>query len=393
MKNKLTQIQIKNAPDGKLEDGRGLRLVKKGAVGKWVFRFSHLGKRREMGLGAWPALSLAAARSARDGWAAELVAGNDPIQLRDAAQAQAIAERDRQDPTFAELVTMVFESRQATLRGGGMRGRWRSPLDLYMIPAIGNKRISQVTQRDVVDALKPIWKAKHPTATKAIQRTRIVLATGRMMNFECDPQIIDAAKHFLGEVNHKITPMRSVAWQDVPELYAKLGGTTSGLCNQWIILTLVRMDAARGACLSEIDGDLWTVPADRMKGKEGKVQDFRVPLSGPALEIADNIRRVGMEYLFSARKGPISDAAVEKCLRTHCADGTPHGFRTSFRTWVQDTDACSFEVAETVLSHNIGGTVERSYARSDLLDRRRIVMDKWAHFVTGETSNVVAFKA
>lgn len=391
MKHALTQIKIKNAAAGNLEDGGGLRLVKKDTSGKWVYRYSHLGKRREMGLGAWPAVSLAAARSARDAWAAELSAGRDPIDVRRKQQEAAVAARDRLDPTFSEMVDLVFDARRATLRGDGQRGRWRSPLDLYAIPAFGRKRASELTQRDVVDAIKPIWHTKYPTATKAIQRTAIVLKSAKKMGFPADPEIVEAAREMLGHVKHVVTPTAAVPWQDVPDLYAQLGETTAGLCNRWVILTLVRIHAARGAHLSEIDGDIWTVPADRIKGAEGKVEDFRVPLTPAALEIVESARRFGSGFLFPGRNGPITDAAAEKCLRVAGAAGTPHGFRSSFRTWAEDTGQ-PWDVAETVLGHQFKSRIERAYARSDLLDRRRIVMDKWAAHVTQSSADVIKLR-
>lgn len=391
MKNALTQIKIKNAGPGNLEDGGGLRLVKNQDRGKWVYRYSHLGKRREMGLGPWPAVSLAAARQARDAWAAELSAGRDPIDVRRQHQEAAVAARERRDPTFSEMVDIVFDARRATLRGDGTRGRWRSPLDLYALPAFGRKRASQLTQRDVLDALKPIWHKKHPTATKAIQRIAIVLKSAKRMGFPADPDIVDSAREMLGVARHIVTPTAAVAWQDVPALYAKLGDTTAGLCNRWIMLTLVRMDAARKAQLVEIDGDVWTVPEDRIKGTEGSVKDFRVPLTAAAIEIADSARRFGREYLFPGKSGPLTDAAVEKCLRVAGAAGTPHGFRSSFRTWAEDTGQ-PWDVAETVLGHQFKGKVERAYARSDLLDRRRIVMEKWAAHVTATSAEVIKLR-
>ena len=394
MKNALTAVKVKKAGDGKLFDGGGLSLVKKGDTGKWVYRYSHLGKRREMGLGSWPVVSLADARDARDQWARVLASGSDPIAARDAEAAEAIAQRDRQDPTFSELVDLVFDARKATLRGGGTRGRWRSPLDLYMIPAIGRKSGSTLTARDIADALRPIWRSKYPTAIKAINRTRIVLRSSKRMSFPTDPEIVESAQEILGAVTHVERHTPSVSWQDIPALYAALPDTAAGWCNRWIILTVVRVHSARGACLSEIEDDVWTVPAQRMKGTEGQVKDFRVPLSGPALEIVERARSFELEYLFPGRSQdrPITDAAVEKCLREMNADGTPHGFRTSFRTWAQDTDAVAFDVAETALAHSIGSKVTRAYARSDLLDRRRVAMDAWARFVTGQEANVIALR-
>jgi integrase len=393
VKNALTAIKVKNASDGKLFDGGGLALVKKDATGKWVFRYSHLGKRREMGLGSWPVVSLADARTARDKWARVLASGEDPISVRDAEAAEAIAQRDRQDPTFSELVDLVFEARKETLRGGGSRGRWKSPLDRYMIPAIGKRAGSKLTARDIADALRPIWRTKYPTAEKAIQRTRIVLRSAKRMRFPVDPEIADSAQEILGAVNHVAVHTPHVPWQDIPALYAALPDTAAGWCNRWCILTAVRLFPARAAAVSEVDGDVWTVPAQRMKGMVGQAKDFHVPLSDPGMDVVARAREFGQAYLFPGQRAnkPITDAAVEKCLREIGAGGTPHGFRTSFRTWAQDTGV-SFDVAEMALSHVVGNKVTRSYARSDLLEQRRVTMQAWARFVTGQEATVVPLR-
>lgn len=385
--SKLFNATIQKAPDGKLQDGRGLILVKKSGSGKWVFRYSHLGRRREMGLGNWPVVTLAEARRARDRWATVLSSGKDPIAVRDADIASQKAELQRQDPTFSELTDMVFEAKKASLRGEGTRGRWRSPIDLYMIPAVGRRPGSQITQRDIVDALRPIWKTKQPTAVKVVNRTKMILRSAKRMGFPVDPDIVESAQEILGVVHHEVQHMRSVHWRDIPALYASLPVTIGGDCNRWIIHTLVRMEAARCARASEIDfaAQTWTVPSDRIKGQKNKVSDFHVPLTQPLIDMALIRKDIGVDLLFPGLRGAwaISNAAVEKALRVMECPGTPHGFRTSFRTWVQETESCSFEVAEMVLGHKIGGIVERTYARSDLLEQRRVVMEKWSAFVTG----------
>ena len=377
---------IKKAPDGKLHDGRGLMLVKKGDSGQWFYRYSYFTRRREMGLGSWPGTSLAEARKLRDKWATVLAAGNDPIDTRKADRRGEQAHKELHDPTFAELVDLVFESKKASLRGDGTRGRWRSPLDLYMIPAFGNKAGSNITHKDVVQALLPIWKKKHPTAIRAIQRVRIVLRSGKLMGFPTNPDIVQSAQEILGIVHHKIQHTSYVQWRDIPELYAQLPDTAGGNCNRWIILTLVRLNGCRAARVSEIDfgSYIWTVPHERIKGRQGMVEDFRVPITEPLLDMARIANEIGLDMLFPGKRGtkPITDVGVEKSLKGCTSDGTPHGFRTSFRTWVQETEACSYDVAEMVLGHKIGGIVERSYARSDLLEKRRIVMENWARFVT-----------
>jgi integrase len=161
-----------------------------------------------------------------------------------------------------------------------------------------------------------------------------------------------------------------------------------------MILTAVRMDAARGARPAEFDGDVWTIPADRIKGREGRVSDFRVPLSDEAQRVVERMTEFGQPYLFQSpfTPRPVTDAAVEKALREMGEAGRPHGLRTSFRTWCQD-HGISYDVAEAALGHVVGGRVERAYARSDLLDRRRPVMNAWAAHVTGcEAADVVAIR-
>ena len=394
--NKLTALQVKAAGAGKLFDGGGL-ILNKSAPGQgfWIFRYTFLGKRRDMGIGGYPANSLAQARKERDRWASALAGGLDPVAERDALKAAEIEARDRADPSFEEMARMVFEAMRGTMRDNGTRGRWLSPLEIHIFPKIGHKRMSALHQTDIRDALAPIWKKKPPTAVRAINRIGIIFKKARRMGFECDPFAVEAAQEMLGTVLH--TPKNIVAtpWQDIPALYARLDNlTTSALCLRWMILTCVRSNGCRHARFDEIEDGVWTVPATRVKGKQGAVSDFRVPLSGEALRLAALASEVHNTFLFPGARGRtgITDIALHKALDKIKEPGHPHGFRTSFRTWVQDTDACSFDVAETVLGHAVGNRIERTYARSDLLTKRQIVMDKWAAHVTGLQATVVAFK-
>jgi len=392
--NKLTAIQIKNSGDGKLQDGGGLILHKKGAGGKWIYRYSFSGRRREMGLGSFPDFSLAEARKERNHWQQVLARGSDPISERNRSKADELAELNKHDPSFKEAAQTTFEAKQGGLRGEGKAGRWLSPITHYMVPKIGPMRMSEIHQSDIHKALKPIWRKKHPTAEKAIQRTKIIFEHMRLSGVDCDPFIVDMAKHMLGEYQHKPKSMPASSWQDVPRIFEALDrNDSSHLCLRFKILTAMRSAAVRGARFDEIEGDVWTVPADRMKGREGMVGDFRVPLSSQALELIERARswRVSPFMFPGGRGGGISDVAINKVFNKIDPDGTPHGLRTSFRTWVQDTEAATYDVAETALAHIIGSKVERAYARSDLLDRRRLLMQKWADHVTMQAGDVVNF--
>lgn len=391
--NTLTAIGIKNAPPGKLFDGGGLQLVKTATGGKWIYRYSFQGRRREMGLGPYPKLSLAAARKLRDEWTEVLLNDMDPINEREERRRKAAQQSEGFDPTFAEACDLTFEAIRAGLRGDGTRGRWRSPLDIHVIPKIGRRKVSQLTQTDLHDAIKPIWKTKHETASKAIERIKKVLTHSRLSGADVDPFIVEAAKHMLGIHDHKVQPITATPWQAVPALFQRLDkDIPSYMALQWTILTVTRGDSARGARFSEIDGDVWTVPANRMKGAKNKVSDFRVPLSSQALEVVERARHYSTgDFLFpSPRSGCVSVQALTKVLNHLEEPGRPHGFRTSFRTWVQETDACSFDVAEMALGHVLGNQVERAYARSDLLERRRIAMQAWGNFVTAADSNIIS---
>jgi integrase len=386
----LTAVAIKKAKPGRLGDGRGLELHKGEESGKWVWRYSYGGKRRQMGLGTWPHVSLSEARSERDRWALVLSQGRDPITERKAEIAATREEMDRDDPTLEHLAREVLESRRDILKGGGRAARWLSPLERHVFPKIGRRAISTIRQQDIKAAVAPIWRTKHPTAEKAIQRLRIVFRQGKLMGFDCDPFTVDAAEHMLGPVIHTPEPIAATPWQEIPDLFESLRdrGATAA-CLRFMILTLVRGSGCRGARFDEIEDGIWTVPAERMKGQVGKVTDFRVPLSDAAIEIVETRRAFGGEYLFTAMRGkPVSDAGLSKFMKDMGEEGRPHGFRTSFRTWVQDHDI-SWEVAETILAHKIGGKVERSYARSDLLERRRPVMQAWADYVTGAEAKVL----
>lgn len=391
-KNRLTMIGLKASTGKVVQDGGGLMLNRTEAGGTWVYRYSLAGRRRDMGLGKYPDISLAVARRERDKWQAVLVDGTDPISERKRRAEEELRSINAQGPTLEELVASVFESRRASMRGNGERGRWMSPLAIHVLPRLGKRRVVDLTQADIKDVLSPIWRKKPVTAQRIVQRLSIVFTSGKLSGLAVDPFTIQAASHLLGAVPREVQPIPATPWQDIPGLFRRLGEnpTVSNLCLQLIILTAVRGDAARGAKFSEIDGDVWTVPKDRIKGREGKVSDFRVPLTPAALVVVEACRDTSVGgYLFPTRRrdtasyGSVSANAIEKALNVLGEVGRPHGFRTSFRTWVQDTQAASFEVAETTLGHTFGSVVVRSYARSDLLDQRRVLAEKWASYVTG----------
>lgn len=386
--NRLTAVRIKTAGEGRLEDGGGLRLERTTSTGKWVYRYTLAGARREMGLGAWPEVTLAEARRERDRWAAVLRAGGDPISERRRQIEEARRAREVSDPTLAEAVEEAFETHKASLRGEGERGRWMSPLRIHVLPKLGKRRLSTIHQTDIRDALKPIWRSKAPTAEKAIQRLGIVYRAARLAGHPCDPFTVEAAAALLGAQHRETRHIEATPWERIPDLYRQLGQGrgASRLALQLMILTAMRTHPIRGARVEEIEGNIWTIPADRMKGTRGTARAFRVPLSAEALRVVETAAETAQDgFLFpSYRRGQhLSENALLNLLDDIGEPGRPHGLRTSFRTWVQDTGSATYDVAETALGHLVGGKVERSYARSDLLDARAALMDRWAAYVSG----------
>lgn len=389
--NRLTALAIKNAATGKMQDGGGLILDKGEAGGKWLYRYSFAGGRHAIGLGSYPTISLADARKARDKWAAVLAGGKDPITERKRQIAAERAAMERIDPPLSDAAQTCFEAIQAGLKGAGERGRWFSPIKVHILPKIGARPVSAIHQTDIAAALRPIWKTKPPTAEKAIQRLRIIFAWAERAGYPCSPATVDAARHILGQVVHTPVGIVATPWRAIPALYARLDHGTAGHdALRLTILTCARTDSVRGMRYSEIEAGVWTVPPERMKSSEA----FRYPLPPAALAIIEGRRRFadGDLVFQSLKRGSgISEAALLKALNALGEAGRPHGFRTSFRTWAQEM-GITWDIAETILAHQVGGKVERAYARSDLLDQRRSVMLRWAEFATAKPAQVIELR-
>ena len=227
---------------------------------------------------------------------------------------------------------------------------------------------------------------------KALNRLGIVLRHAAALGLDVDLQATEKAKALLGKSRHKVENIPAVAWPDVPAFYASLAEPSiTHLALRLLILTGSRSGPIRNIRLDEIDGGVWTIKGEAMKGRLGKTSDFRVPLSDEALRVIDLARPFARNgFLFpSARKGVISDATMSRLMERRGMAERPHGFRSSLRTWLAEATDAPYEVAETVLAHVSGTTTARVYYRTDVLDQRLILMQCWADFVTGASGQVV----
>ena len=380
---KLSAAFVKSAPIGKHNDGGGLWLhVVNDARAKWFYRFTIHGKRREMGLGALADTSLQQARESADASRSLVTRGIDPILQRDKQRRDAI----RFDNTLAKIAEEAFEARKAQLRDDGKAGRWFSPLELHVLPRLGSYPVTSIDQRLIRDTLGPIWHEKAVTARKAMNRLGLVLYHAAALGLDVDIQATDKAKALLGKQRHQTRHIEAMPWQDVPAFYASLQEpTTANLAMRLLILTGHRVKPIRFLRLEHIDGNIWTAPPDLLKGKKDATAAFRCHLSAEALhviELAKPLVRDG--FLFpSVRKGVMSDATLSRMMERRGLEARPHGFRTSLRVWLEDQTNASFEIKETMVQHTIGGAVERAYRRTDYLDQRKPLYERWASYVTG----------
>ena len=385
--HKLTAIAIKRLPPGKHEDGGGLRLVKRqDGGGQWVFRYTCHGRRREMGLGGLRALSLKEARERAAHYRGLVAQDIDPIGARRRLRAEAIRNRNM----LRDVALDAFESRKSSLRGDGVAGRWFSPPNLPVLPKLGRVPVAEINARDIRDVLQPIWHTKASTAAKAITRLGIVLQHAAALELDVDLQAVPKAKALLGAQKHKVTAVPSMPWQEVPGFYATLQDPSPvNLALRLLILTGLRSLPVRFARVDEIEGDIWTVPADKMKGRRGKVDNFRVPLTPEALRVIELARMYEWKgYLFHARKTVISDATMSRMMERRGLTARPHGFRASLRTWLAEETEAPHEVAEAMLAHVSDSKVVRSYRRTDFLDQRRTLLERWAtHCLSGTVTS------
>ena len=387
--NRLSASFIKTAPVGKHCDGAGLWLVKRADGGaQWVLRVTIHGRRREMGLGGFPSLGLAEARKQAARWRAVATANRDPIKEREAEERAA----RREDISLAIITADAFEARKAELKGDGTAGRWLSPLTIHVLPKLGKVPVTDLDQRDIRDALAPIWHTKADTARKAMNRLSIVMKHAAALGLDVDLQATEKAKALLGKSRHQPKNIPAMDWRDVPDFYASLEEPTlTHLALRLLILTGVRSGPLRNMRLDQIEGDVWTVPAEAMKGRKGATDDFRVPLSDEAqriIALAKPHARNG--YLFpNNQKGVISDMTLSRHMERRGLEARPHGFRTSLRTWLAEATDAPHEVAEAVLAHVVDGNVVRAYRRTDYLEQRAKLAARWADHVTGGAGQVV----
>ena len=383
--HRLSTLQVKNLPAGKHADGGGLWLYKKDTYrGSWFVRIVVHGRRREMGLGSIQEVSLKEARDAAQQARRLARQSKDPIKERERRKRDSA----RAVHTLEDIVFDAFETRKSSLKGDGKPGQWINPLVNHVIPKLGRVPVSEIDQNDIRRTFAPIWHEKPAVAKKAIDRLGISLRHAAAMGLDVDVHAVEKAKALLGKPKHIVNPTPAMHWKEVPVFFDSLThGTPTELAMKFLILTAGRSGEVRNLHVNEIQDEIWVIPGERMKAG----REHRVPLSTEALRILEAARSFESSgHLFIGNSGkPISDMTLSALLKRRDLEARPHGFRSSFRTWCAEATDTPREIAETALAHVVGGAVERSYRRTDYLEQRRVLMERWADHVTGGTGEVV----
>ncbi len=388
--NRLTTkaVEALNEP-GLHADGAGLYLrIDQTLNRRWVWVFFWRGKRREMGLGSEATVSLKNARKAADAARAVLAQGLDPIAARKVEAAAAL--------TFGDLAKRVISDLEPGWRNPKAAPQWRASLETHA-KAIWNKPVAEVDTEGVIAVLSPIWQAKPETANRVRSRIERILDIAKIEGIRTG----ENPARWKGHVQLLLARQARVRGHHTAMYYEELPRfmnllrtrpATAARAMEFAILTACRTTEVREATWAEINGNVWTIPAERMKaGKE-----HRVPLTEAAVHILDQVRplRTKGDFIFPGdqRIEPLSRMAMAMLLRRMETAVTVHGFRSTFRDWAGDCTEFPRELIEEALAHVVGGAVERAYRRSDALAKRRRLMDAWTTFCTTET-NVVQLDA
>lgn len=353
----------------------------------WVLRTQIGQKRRDIGLGGFPDVTLAGARDKARELREKISNGIDPVLERKAAR-DAMRARQGKALTFKEAAYLCHNARKDEYSNVKHRQDWINSLERHAFSVIGELSIDEIEVPHVLKVLEPIWKTKTETATRVRQRLESVLSWATVSKYrsgENPARWADNLSELLPNPSkiRKIQHHKALPWQKVPEFMVELqlreGMGARAL--EFIILTAARSGEVRFASWDEIDlaAKLWTIPADRMKARKA----HNVPLSGAVIELLERLPRInGSNLLFTAPRGnALSDMSISAVCKRMEVDATPHGFRSCFKDWARSRTAYPDEVSELALAHVNNDATRAAYARDELLDQRARLMSDWARYL------------
>ena len=366
---------------------QGLQLQVVGGSRVWVLRFTLNGKRRRMGLGSYPAVSLAEARETARQARLLIRAGVDPIEQRADERETKVAARAK-SLTFSQAAERFIAAHEDGWRNSKHRLQWVNTIATYAQPVIGKMHVADIEQCHILQILDPIWRNKTETASRLRGRIEQVLNWAMVQGYCEGPNPARWRDHLdlLLPAPEKVAPVKHLAavpLSQAREVWRQICAV-SGLGAQALqlqILTAGRSGEARGARWSELDLDqgIWIIPKERIKAHK----EHRIPLSTQAIDLLRRQACIdGSDLVFpSMRNTPLSDMTLLAVMRRLKRTEVPHGWRSTFRDWVGDRTDYPSELAEIALAHSVGSKVEQAYRRGDMLEKRRAMMQEWADFL------------
>ena len=376
----------------------------------WILRMRIGERRRDIGLGGFPSVTLAQAREKARDARAKVADGIDPVEERKTARAALIATQ-RRGMLFADAVNKALGAKLDAFKNTKHRKQWRATLDTYALPQLGAMAVQDIAVQDVLRVLEPIWVEKTETATRLRGRIEAVLSWATVAGHRTGDnparwggnlkELLPAASAIKDSENQP-----ALSLEDAPAWFAELrmreGFGARAL--EFAALTAARSGDVRGATWDEIDfkAALWTIPAQRMKMK----REHRVPLTLSAVALLKALPRLdGTDLVFpAARGGQLSDMTLSATMRrihetakTRAGGGdnagyldarnkrpaVPHGLRSTFRDWAAEKTQYPGDMAEAALAHRISSAVEAAYRRGDMIEKRRAMMAAWEDFLAG----------
>ena len=370
--------------EGQFSDGLGgqglalrSKVLRRGGLSKrWLQRMTlkWTGERIYIPLGSYPVVSLADARAKALENAMLVATGVDPRR------------GIRNCPTFGEMTYKAVEIYSETWRNSeGRKKAWLRQMEMYALGVLGDIPVDEITTADVIDVLLPIWTVKHPTAKEVMRSIRRVLdSCVQWGELESNP-VTNRILLGLPNVRRKDEHNRYIHHRELGDAMRKIRGSTSAyrLALEFTILTATRVGEMSKARWKDIDMEerIWTIPSHVAKNRN----EFRVPLSDEAMNILEMRAIFGTEpdqLVFTGLKGGriTKNSPLDLLVRLGI-DAATHGFRATFRTWCAEMGVPD-DLAEVALAHT-PTKLKASYQHSDLLTRRRPLMDAWGAFVDG----------
>lgn len=384
--NRLNDMKIRKLKaKGRYRDGLGLYLVvTKSGSKQWVLRIMVNGKRKDIGLGGYPTVSLSMAREETLSMRRMARDGVDPVISRRAAK--------RIIPTFEEAARLVHSANIPTWKETKAVAQWINSLENYAFPKIGKMRLNDIRPPDIISVLAPIWVEKHSTANKVRQRMKLVFDWAKTQEYITHENPVSGIKQGLPKATPKVTHFAAMPYDEVASFISHLKSSTQSdnvkLGLEFLILTACRSGELRMAEWSEIDLEArrWKIPAERMKASKEHV----VPLTERSMAILEDARGLSggaSRYIFPSSQNwgkTMSDATLTKALKKGLGyPYTVHGFRSTFRDWASETRSYPNDVVEMALAHTNRNKTEAAYKRGDLFEKRKELMDDWASYCCG----------